>query len=709
MSRHSGGGGGCALIVLVALGWLLIVTWPWWLLLVPTIGIVVLIVNKTLRIRIVTAFKDEDVDAETARIRKRMMRSLVVLGAISVFFCLLEAGLDEMQWWLIPLLYLTLAIRLYAMGCKSHKWPLLQRAFCDNLLELALIISAVLIAYTLVLWRFHALPLDAMTLKKLTDLEKEIETTHKKLEDYKPDFYALIACVFAMLALRVAEKTWPTLRSTAATAMKMLVNGVKWAERACSAAAIAASLTFLATQQGGPLSAPISLSLKDATKDYEAFRSDLGNHVDIALRHALVNRAWIERPPALNAEMTRAAELFKERREFEAEQSKATESFEIKPQDAEPFPLTANVPNNDVTVEAVGVIDDPPSPSWTPGDLRRAASEAKGLAATEKMKPGDEKNENTEEMAKEALDEISPAEKLFAQSSMIELLKTHYPVFGEFVDAVSSSISEASFDAIRNSIVRRIIERRSAGPGISLSAVVSQEAGADIGGVPLVWSQFDESWTRTTQARLRGYGTEIARAKVGLEKLAAEKQLKKTEDAARWASATRELMTKVARETDSQSLLDKAMMLKKLIGELLALGRTWPALKQATAEENHDLSQIFAQIGASGLSDIQTGAGNSWTTPLDGISYCGLYVQRKLIKIVAESAESAPESEKLRDAMGRDYDVYYMAWQHEVDVVRKRKEEQERRQAEAIREEHIREQEWRDSHPVEVEHPVEIP
>jgi hypothetical protein len=413
-----------------------------------------------------------------------------------------------------------------------------------------------------------------------------------------------------------------------------------------------------------------------------------------------------------------------------------------------------------MTVESGEVQDDPPSPSWTPADLHKAAGEAKELRAAQLKEPSGENNEEIDEIAKETFDEISPAEKLVAKAPVIELLKTHYPVFGEFVDAVSSSISEAVFDSSRNAIVHRVSEKRSAQPGISLAAVVSQEAEAGGGTVLVDWSRFNGNWRARTEARLNGYKTEIARTEVGLENLATEKQQELTERAATSASATVELMTRVAVETKSAALAEKAVSLKKVVADLLVIGRVWPALKRPTTKETDRLNQISAQIDLSdvakrdlgdldnsdeslepsklnpfaiptipsprpwkrpevslkGLKSSKSAKSNSaansrasFPTPLQGISDCRLYGEIKLIRIVAEAAGSVSETQRLQKAMGNEYDVYHRAWQGQVEAERKRREAIIERQREERMEEIRREQEYRETHPVETEHPVEIP
>jgi hypothetical protein len=755
MSRQAGGCGGLLLLFLFCAAiWVLVETWPWWLLLFPLVSTIVLATNPQLRNKVWAAFRDEKVDPDTARSREKAAQRVGVLGAIAACVCAVGVGLSDLQWWLIPILLFIPAIRLYAMDCKSRKWPLLQRALCDNLLEFILIAGIVLVAYTIALAKFGALPLNDMTLGKLQALEETVEAQHKYLEDHKPGLYALLSCLLAMFALRMTSKTWPVLRNSATRTMKLIVGAVAWTERASCAAAIAASLTFLATQENGPLRLPITLSLKNASEDYKSFRSDLRARADIALRYALVNRAWTERPQELKEAITSAGEFYRERSEFQSEQSKAEQNFGIRLKKDEAFPLAIQVPNADVTVEPGGVPEDLPPPSWTPADLQKAAGEAADLRRAQLNEPHGENNEEIEEIAKETFDEILPAEKLFAPAPVIELLKTHYPVFGEFVDAVNASISEAAFDRLRNAIAARVSERRSAEPGMSLAASVSQEADAGSRTVLMDWRRFDGNWATRTQARLNGYRTDIARTEVGMENLATGKQQELTERAARSASATVELMARVAEKTNSASLKETSVKLKKVVAELLVLGSVWPALKNPSKQETGRLNEISAQIEFNDVAKSRRGdlddsdemlepsklptftipplspsnrpvetlkslntsrlnlVGNSTTSfsnPLGRISDCRQYAEMKLIRIVADASGSAQETQKLREAMGRDYDVYHRAWQAQVEAERTRREAIVERQREVRMEEMRREEEYRESHPVEAEHPVEIP
>jgi len=708
-SRNTGCGGlialgllALAIIIVKFVVGVLIATWPWWLLLFPMIAMLVLAKNRPLRKAVIASFIQEDVQPNISRARRKAAFTAALVAVVSTLFCLSEAGVDNLQWWLVPILLFLVATRLYALDCQSRKRPRFQRALCDNLFEILAIASVVLVAYTIALVWLSRLPLDDMTLAKLRTLEAKVESIHKFLEDHKPGFYTLIVCLFGVVALRIAAQTHPVLRNASATIATLVVTTVKWTERLACAGAIAASLTFLATQPDGPARTPFSLSLRNASDDYSAFHADLRNLVDIELREELVSRAWAERPPELKEEMTRAEAFYAERTEFESNQSTAEKKFGIKP-DGDAIPISLKSQNPSVVVDANEPFDDAPAPTWTPTDLKKAAGEASELRAARTKSSDANKHEDVDEIAKETLDEISPAGKLFAADPVIAVLKAHYPVFGEFVDAINSSITEATFVTLRDRIVRAVTEKRSANLRLSLTSAVSQEVPSGSRSVVLNWNRFNESWKMSTEKNLVRFRTEVARAEASLAMGATAKQLELIETKARATSARVDELVRAGRATNDRATIEKATLLKKVVVELLALGKTWPPLAEPTSEQTNQLNETFSQTG---IANSPQNSVSQPMTPLQAIRVCDFYSETALTQIVVESAGSAPETQKLRMAIGKDYELYQMRWRAQVETRRKIQEaavEQQRQ------EQHRREQEYRDMHPPEVEHPVEIP
>jgi len=133
-SNSPASAGGCLLVVAVLV--LLVWTWPWWLLLLPIIWLLVLIGNETLRHQFRVLFGNEDLEPKTHRTRKSLLKLTVIAALISGALCVAAVRETELQWYLIPLTFVIASSRLYALDCKLRPFPNLQRALCDNILEL---------------------------------------------------------------------------------------------------------------------------------------------------------------------------------------------------------------------------------------------------------------------------------------------------------------------------------------------------------------------------------------------------------------------------------------------------------------------------------------------------------------------------------------------------------------------------------------------
>jgi hypothetical protein len=239
----------------------------------------------------------EKVEPDIANFRQTLMRALFLLGAISAFICCFDVGLEKLEWWLIPLPLLVLALRLRSLSIQGGRLPRLQRALCSNLLELLLIAFIVLVLYAVALWWFQSVPLNAVTLQTLREWDKHIEDTHKFIEAHTPKIGVFIVLLSIVIALRLVAAIHPALTGLTSGTTKLLAGSAKWTGRISTLVALAGSLTFLATQEGP--GRRIALVLRDAKQDYEHFRSTLEEQTDLLLRRSLLERAWAERPPIL--------------------------------------------------------------------------------------------------------------------------------------------------------------------------------------------------------------------------------------------------------------------------------------------------------------------------------------------------------------------------------------------------------------------------
>jgi len=89
---------------------------------------VALVTRPKLRSKVKTSLSREDVEPDIARFRKVLMFCFLGLGVISAIISISAVGLENLEWWLIPLTLVALAIRLLALSVQHGRWPRLQTA-----------------------------------------------------------------------------------------------------------------------------------------------------------------------------------------------------------------------------------------------------------------------------------------------------------------------------------------------------------------------------------------------------------------------------------------------------------------------------------------------------------------------------------------------------------------------------------------------------
>jgi hypothetical protein len=650
-----------AVIVLVGL----LLMWPWWAYLLGVLCVVILIFNKTLRIQIINAFtRDDEVDSATISLRHWMLVALGVAGALAAQVCLIAAGMHDLQWWLVPMGCLIPAIRLYAMGSRSRSWPRLQRALCDNLFELALIAFLVLAGFTVALGHFRALPLDNMTLHDLQELQKEIGEKHEWLETHRLGFFSLLAFLIAIILLRIAAKMNPRIEGRVSITSKVLVGSVKWWERATCAAAFTASFTFLATGAGGQLYEPVSLTLKDAQTNYDTFRAKINEHVDFVLRRELVTEALKNASPKLRMEMTQAKDFYALREQVGWERTIAASNFKIKTDEPEHFPQRGSLPREAAKPDIpVATPRDAPLSS-TPARLRQSEKTAEQVVSDDNSgrlehhldrERTKEKDDSAEEMAKETIEGLPIADLIFAKATILESLKAHYPVLGELADAISSSVSEASFDAVRDSIARKLEDQCVDSCGSISQATLNEVHIAQLQ-APRLGDRFNAKWARDTQTILDSYNAEINAEERTLREAAAQVNAKRIDYAFRDASDNVDIIERVAIETKSSDLQKEVATLRETLIQLKKAGGEFPLLTAASPEQRQILDEIKAHVGKRSVYIYLDN--DAWTTPLDGIVKCSRAGEMELGRLVGKSVLLPEEEARLRDAIGVKFDSF---------------------------------------------------
>lgn len=505
--------------------WFLVWAWPWWLLFPPAILLVLLAFRPTFRTDIMRSLRHEKVDRETASFRRLLLLTLAVSGAVLATVCAFALDLSSLPWWLVPMSLLMLACRLGTLsGEPEGWWPRLIRSLSANLFELLLMGVVTLAAYSIALAWFQTMPLDGFTLDQLRRWDERTRQVHEFFEKYAPGLKVFLVFLGLIIAFRVAATVRPALAGFSGAATSLIARGTKWFGRAATMAALTAGLTFLTVEQGGPLNR-MSLQLKNVEEAYSQFQRALSQKMDRALREAIIDRAWKARPRLLKVEMKHAAEFQRKREDFDDMRQTAEADFHIRREMPPGILGAVDLPPKSAIVSASGPLVEKAAGSWTERDLSQAAMEVEAIGKTEESESENSESKDAEEIARSSFERLMPADRLFETSPVLVTLKAHYPVFGEFLNAIASSVSEASFDTLRNSAVRAITALRARSPGLDLDSAVIEQAAARTAGIRIDTRRFDRAWADRWDPELTRLSASIADAD---ERLAREVEWRRT-------------------------------------------------------------------------------------------------------------------------------------------------------------------------------------
>ena len=636
-----------SILVLAAIGiiWFLVWSWPWWLLAIPVTVAVLMVIKQKLRGALARSFLEVTLDPPTARFRKQLVLLLAVLGAISALVCVFAAGTEDLPWWLVPVLLLTLTARLVGLsGVEGEPWSRFKRALAGNFFELGGMATLTLAAYSVVLMWFRTVPLDDMTLENLKEWDKYTHEIHEFLEIHSPGIASFAIFLVVLFVLRAAARVYPSWAGAAKETTALVANGIKWLERASTAAALAASLTFLSIAAGGPL-IRVSLKLRDAKQEYAHFEGAVSEIADRALSKEIVNNAWNSRPIPLRNAMRQAAEFQQKRSDFKDTQKEAETKFgleQVWPADIPHEIAIGEAVVPDVSQPGNTAPPDEAAGDWTPRSIHDAAAEvdAEGSSRDAAFAPSDDRDE----IAERAFERLLPMDHLFESSTLLTAIKAHYPVFGEFLDAIASSVSETTYNSLRNSVVRAVIAQRKRGNGGPLNAALDRQAAAAAAGLKVDLHRFDEAWSVRSNAQLAGYSRVIDSLVGRLEVSAEVEQRASVRSAGEAAMAQVRKLEKAERaigdegtglkpsalllnaghtaKPDGSKLFQRIAGLRTTngddfdplriaISELVSLGMEWPALGEPSQSLRNRLDAVAKRIPEDRAAETDALDGNS--------------------------------------------------------------------------------------------------
>ena len=315
---------------------------------------------------------------------------------------------------------------------------------------------------------------------------------------------------------------------------------------------------------------------------------------------------------------------------------------------------------------------------------------------TETSAPAPDHAENeadkTDEIAKEALDALKPGNLLFSQIGFFEMLDSHYPGFGEILDAISSSVTGAVFDDARDWVVKQVTAKWAVDGQVSVSQI-QELVKEKVSTLHLDFRRFTSSWAPVTAAKLSGYREQVGLARTRLLKVTLDQERDQTEKSARATQEDAKLLDAAGIAIRSDDLGKTAESLEDFTRELAALGDSWPPLTEPDKSQLAELSAILERIRRSDLANSEgnsskgiNGPGASavliiaaqspialalhlnpdWQSPLEGISALHRFCRAKTLLVVATSLSSGADSAALKRAMGNKYDSASNVWQSEV-------------------------------------------
>jgi hypothetical protein len=209
-SSSGGSGGSIVLLLFIGLIWLLAETWPWCLLAIPSILLILLICSNRFRQRFTRSFDKKASYPEIVGFRRRLAWTFLISGCVSAIACSIGVDSSDLRWWLVPVALVALVLRLFELSPAKGRRSRVRGALCTNLRELFNIAAVVLSLYAIALLWLSRLPLETTTLEELQRWEEYVQKAHEFSEKYKPSLLLLVGFLIIAITLRIGAKSMST-------------------------------------------------------------------------------------------------------------------------------------------------------------------------------------------------------------------------------------------------------------------------------------------------------------------------------------------------------------------------------------------------------------------------------------------------------------------------------------------------------------------
>jgi hypothetical protein len=576
--------------VLLAISLIVLTCWHWEFL--PAAFFVALLVTDDERESLPESRLREGAPPTPEELARRFAKYgiLAIAGAVFVIWRPAFAG----AWW-IALICALLALRQVPAEEGSDLTSRITLELRKNFLELLVLTALVLALANVLLWRFDRIPLPAITVSQLQSLEGQIEHIHSRLESYKPGVTTLVIVALLFAVARVLSKRVPALVTPTTVAGRVIPWALRWSGRLSTTFALAAAFTLLATSDRGPIKY-VRLTLRDVREEYANLAGELIPAVETATRSLVLQGAWDDAPKDFKAAIQDASLFDVQRAAYEEERRKFNLSDARVEEAKQGIPSPVKLENKPGPVT---------QPSISPSEAIDPSWSVERLQAARRMLPDELARAHDESKADgrsnpipELIAELGSHIDFLRLDPQLEILKSHYPVIGQFFEAIAKAAVRSGYDQLREHIAKRVAVACITGTCDDIRSAIPEYAQAPLEVIRADWSPFDRNWIKSNRADLARYTAALHLEREEVEPSAREVR----RDA---LAAARESMDKVIRQLerigdafDNSHDKNIGRAAKAATNALDRLGATWPGEKTPSDAQIRALAQLRSKVAS---------------------------------------------------------------------------------------------------------------